>query len=288
MISIVFCFVYMFMIYVPFRVLLLKRFKKMKRFRLLSTLFIWLIWLVWFWYCWFLITNRGDSMTQIQIPWNWEVLVEDVCISFSNSNCFPNLKIYNSNGDLIWSNFPSFNTSDVWICFIWWQYRVVNAKLWSCYMNSWKYTDYWFCSCPTCEEQYTSEECQQEYSLMPISSCNSEYCWLNWLCPEYTWSTISELYINWINHLWAPIINLVFPLEQAWDYSYTWDIMNINLSWENNVDYEYMDNIIRTQNSKPNTTDLNNIVSVLLPKFVPWLVIILFILFVFRFIKKIF
>lgn len=144
------------------------------------------------------------------------------------------------------------------------------------------FSEWWSCT------NYTSEECQQEYSLMPITSCNSEYCWLNWLCSEYTWSTMSELYINWINHLGAPIINISIPLEQAWDYEYTWDVMNINLSWENNVDYEYIDNIIRTQNSKPNDTDFNNIVSGLLPLFVPWLIIITFLIYLFRFIKKIF
>lgn len=150
------------------------------------------------------------------------------------------------------------------------------------YKNNWFVDPGWSCT------NYTSEECQQEYSLMPITSCNSEYCWLNWLCPEYTGSTMSELYINWINHLSAPVINLLIPLEYQWDYEYTWDVMNINLSWENNVDYEYIDNIIRTQKSIPDSSDFENIITNLVPLFVPWLVIILFLIFIFRFIKKIF
>lgn len=267
------------MIYVPFRFLLLKRFKKMKRFKLLSALFVWLIWLVSFWYCEY-VTTTSLSITFQKWQHNFPFWTYD-CLFFVNVPS--SVTIYSST----WYNLWTLAKNSV-VCNIY-DTPYYNAP------SASAYTAYWFnlwieeCEeCQTCEDQYTSQECQQEYSLMPISSCNSEYCWLNWLCPEYTWSTMSELYINWINHLWAPIINLTFPLEQSWDYNYTWDVMNINLSWENNVDYEYMDNIIRTQHSTPNNTDFNNTISWLIPLFIPWLVIILFIIFVFRFLKKIF
>lgn len=324
MISIVFCIINVFSINVFVRFLLLKRLKKMKRFKLLGALFVWLIWLVSFWYCWtittylkwqtithdwsnnniifactnVLTTASSDVQSSFSVTYsfdsfnvNWTVFL--LCANYSQYNW----SLMDISSMWIWNKFSQNLTytftksqSNKWVGYCCLQinwYNVTNLTYWD-YSVTFDTNNVPAPDCPVCEEQYTSEECQQEYSLMPISSCNSEYCWLNWLCPEYTGSTMSELYINWINHLWAPIININIPLEQARDYEYTWDTMNINLSWENNVDYEYMDNIIRTQNSKPNTVDFNNIISVLLPKFIPWLVIILFILFIFRFIKKIF
>lgn len=268
----------------------------MKRFKLLGTLFVWLIWLVSFWYCGFVIFHNAEySQSSVSAWWLYTAVGSVLCWRFTTNSCNNNWTILDEN----WNYLADMYDWPIMCIWTWQSFK--NNTSSSCNFRSyWGWSTWEFggscptCpDCPTCEEQYTSQECQQEYSLMPISSCNSEYCWLNWLCPvttwsDCTWSVMSELYINWINHLWAPIINISIPYEQVWDYSYTWDYMNIVISWENSVDYEYMDNIIRTQNSKPNTVDFNNIVSVLLPKFIPWLVIILFILFIFRFIKKIF
>lgn len=281
----------------------------MKRFKFLGALFVWLIWLVSFWYCWTLTLEWSVDKPNLTA---WSELFH---LTYRNS-------WWTKWSFNIVCRFPNHNWSSVqmdvvlsseWNTYNWsykfWNYFNVSSSSSTSYFDllvknnvatSSTYNFTYTCvitsslipeaSCPECPvcEQYTSEECQQEYSLMPINSCNSEYCWLNWLCPEYTWSTMSELYINWINHLGAPIINISIPLEQAWDYEYTWDVMNINLSWENNVDYEYIDNIIKTQRSTPDDEDLNTIVSWLIPLFVPWLVLIVFIIFIFRFIKKVF
>lgn len=128
------------------------------------------------------------------------------------------------------------------------------------------------------------------------SSIDSNYCELNNLCPVYTWDSEdlswvnrSILHINWIEHVWAWFIDITIPEEFDWNYLYTWnwDVFELNISWYN-VDTEYIDWIITTQKTLPNKEDFNNTISWLLPWFVPWLVIVLFLYFVFRFLKKVF
>ena len=140
----------------------------------------------------------------------------------------------------------------------------------------------------------TSLECQTQYSLIPISSVDSSYCQSNNLCPSCpvcpeVSSWFSNVYINDIFHPSAFNIIINIPEEIDWDYAYTgsWTNLNIDVVWYN-VDYTYINDIVDTQNYKPSWEDLTNIVSSVLPLFVPGLVIILLIYFIFRFIKKIF
>lgn len=115
-----------------------------------------------------------------------------------------------------------------------------------------------------------------------LSSCLSNNCpvsswWINW----------SSLFINWLQHNSAPYISVSIPEEIAWDYTSTEEEFDLAVSWYN-VDTDYIAWIIVNQNSKPSQEDLNKLISEVLPLFIPWLVIILFIYFAFRFIKKIF
>lgn len=114
------------------------------------------------------------------------------------------------------------------------------------------------------------------------------------ICPIYTWNEESSwnwsaLYINDIQHIWAPLINITIPEEFDWDYIYTWnwDEFDLDIKWYN-VDTAYIDWIITTQKTLPNNTDFSNIISGLIPLFIPWLVIIACLYFIFRFIKKVF
>lgn len=118
-------------------------------------------------------------------------------------------------------------------------------------------------------------------------SINNDLTW--WIC---TWDIIwewdwSALFINWIQHVWAPLINITIPEEYNRNYTWTEEVFDLSVDWYN-VDYEYIDNIINTQNSKPNSNDLTIIISQLIPLFVPWLCIILLLYFIYIFIKKIF
>lgn len=121
-------------------------------------------------------------------------------------------------------------------------------------------------------------ECQTEYSLVPVDT----------VCPVNENPDWSAVYVNEIQHIWWPTINITIPEEYAWDYNY-WNDSGLNIVISGfNVDYEYMDNVINTQKTLPNDIDFNNIVSSIVPLFVPWIVIIFFLYFVFKFIKKIF
>ena len=143
----------------------------------------------------------------------------------------------------------------------------------------------------------TSFECQQNYDLIPISSVDSNYCEINNLCPSWWWECIegswfSDIYI-YSNNRYFPLtwtnsvfINLPQYLNYNYDYSNWWNDLDIDLWYS--VDDSYLSSVKDLQLTTPNQVDLNNIVSWLLPLFVPWLVVILFLYFVFRFLKKIF
>ena len=125
-------------------------------------------------------------------------------------------------------------------------------------------------------------ECMTNYSLVPIDSvvCSSGSDWS-------TWTQWSALYVNEIQHNSAWIVNITIPEEFNWDYTWNDEQFDLVISWYN-VDTDYIAWIIENQTTLPNDIDFNNIVSVLLPLFVPWVVIILFIYVVFKLLKKVF
>ena len=142
---------------------------------------------------------------------------------------------------------------------------------------------------------YSSQQCQTEYNLIPIEDVDQNYCTTNNLCPSW-WTPsdcpnvwVSNLWINDIFHPWAFNIYMNIPQELDRDYAYTNSWANFNLDIVGyNVDYDYIDWVVDSQNYKPNSDDLSSIVSQIIPLFVPWLCIILLLYFIFRFIKKIF
>lgn len=130
------------------------------------------------------------------------------------------------------------------------------------------------------------------------NSIDHNYCENNNLCPIYTWDSWScnnswdvsrsSVYINDIQHLWWPNINISIPEEISWDYDYNVNNdMSIDIEWYN-VDYDKINWIVDIQKYKPTSDDFTRLVSESVPLFVPWLVIILLVYFIFRFVKKIF
>ena len=280
--------------------------KRLIKFWLVSLLS--LIWFVGFWYCSYNIYNSSTSYVQA-----WET--KDFpswgmnCLLFKSSSCLNNAELLDSNWNLI-----TWMAISQMLCFDWtWQYT--NNYTSRCTVDTWSISS--SCpTCPTCPSQYTSEECQTEYWLVSswvlnecisdLDNCQSSITWYNNSltscsnnlnncttnlnnclvanCGEVQWSA---LYINQIQHVSAPIINIDIPEE--YNRTYTWDENSFDLTVEwYNVDYEYIDNIITTQKTTPNSVDFNNIVSGLIPLLIPWLAIILLLWFIFRFIKKIF
>lgn len=134
---------------------------------------------------------------------------------------------------------------------------------------------------------YTSEQCQQEYSLMPIDSCNSEYCELNWLCEVIWWSWSSTLYINDVRHESAPFIYVNIPEEFKRDYL-TWEQeFTINVEWLN-WDQDYINWIIDVNSYRPTSEDFTQTFVWWLTLIFPYIIITAVILFIRRFIRKIF
>lgn len=149
-------------------------------------------------------------------------------------------------------------------------------------------------TCETCEEQYTSSQCQTEYSLIPISSVDSSYCITNWFCPssnltweDLTWLNWSALYINNIQHLGKPIINITIPQEIDWDYVSTGDYFNLDVSGLNG-DEEYIQGIIDINSYRPTSEDFTKTFVGGLTLIFPYVILALFIVFLRKLIKRIF
>lgn len=173
-----------------------------------------------------------------------------------------------------------------------------------------------FSSC-SCDPQYTSEQCQSVYWLVSswllntcqsdLNSCQSNTSWFNDLlnncnsslnacnssltsclqnnCPVISWDIQwSSLYINDIQHEWSPIIDITLPEEISWDYSRDDNIFSVVVSWYN-VDTDYIDWIIRTQNYKPTSEDFTQLVWMLAP-YSKYLLFLLFIFIIWAWIKK--
>lgn len=202
-----------------------------------------------------------------------------------DTNCF--FSVSSNNLVYIKYNWVAINQLSTWYyCFLDTSlvyFRKVNA--W--YTHSDLIFFDWFystgCNCQVCEECQECPTIDTNYCV-ENNLCPSSW----WDCPIYTWdSNWSSLYINDIQHESAWTINITIPEEYSWDYTNENDEFNLDIIGYN-VDTDYIEWIITNQTTKPNQTDLNNIISWVIPLFIPWLVIILFIYFVFKFLKKIF
>lgn len=159
------------------------------------------------------------------------------------------------------------------------------------YTRNWTTVYFTWQAIPECEECPESPSCPSTWEILSWyileSSIDSSYCIWGWFCPiDSTWSNWSSLFINWIQHESYPMINIDITDNVPWDYSINNDVFDLDV-WEA-YDQDFIDWVIDSQKTLPNKTDFNNTISWLIPLFVPWLVIILFLYFTFRFIKKIF
>lgn len=231
------------------------------------------------------------------------------CFFVSSSVCaWNNLKVYSSDvNNNIWDYLFDLSTtkyycvSDEYVVFknnrdnylscTVYTFNLDNSWWW----NSCDYSEYesqistlsW--SLSTCQWLYSSLESDYDLLSWNYLICTSDLntCIQNWWSSwsgEFQWSS---LYINNNQFLWNKNIFVNIPQEINYSYSNTWDNAEIDIVWYN-VDTEYIEWIIDIQTNKPDKVDLNNIITWLIPLFVPWFGIILFIYFVFRLIKKIF
>jgi len=142
--------------------------------------------------------------------------------------------------------------------------------------TNWYYAYYWYFFWDSFMKQfypdYTSQQCQSEYNLIPINEVDSAYCESNNLCSS-SWSPtdcpnvwVSNVFINDLFHPWAFNIVMNIPEEIDWDYAYTnsWENMNIDV-FGYNVDYEKIQSVVDLQNYKPTDEDFTEIIWILAP-----------------------
>lgn len=223
---------------------------------------------------------------------NYYVAWQSSCPSANEICPNVNLRITNANDNNLWTwlrltNYAS-DTSVFSNIYYSWNLQFSQSN-WNLLMT-----------CPSSDCSYYENElseCLSDYDVLwqDYDSCISELnictpalsnCLSGW-SSDLSWTNRSALFINDIQHIGNSIIDITIPEEINWDYYNTWDIFELNVSWYN-VDTEYIANIIENQKTYPSDVDFNNIITDLIPKFIPWLVIILFLYFVFRFVKKIF
>ena len=251
---------------------------------------VWLLSVVSFWYCndyvSLIIERQQVSFTSYES----KEFPAWTCFQRAYSN-YINFDGLDLSWNVVWDDLESMSDKTAWtyqyVCLL--QSGLVHYK----YSNTnvpFYYYDFSFLV-------WDSSSCPDTWEILSWYILESEidnlYCENNWLCSLInSWDVIgswnwSSLYINDIQHESAPLINLTIPEEFEWDYTNENDEFNLWISWYN-VDTEYIDWIIRNQTTLPNKTDFNNTISWLIPLFVPWLVIIASLYFIFRFIKKIF
>lgn len=145
-------------------------------------------------------------------------------------------------------------------------------------------------SCPECETCPTTWEILSWYILE--SSVDSQYCVENELCPISTWSVTtwdsnwSALFINWIQHASAPLINVIIPDNVYWDYDSSEEEFILDIG--SGYDQEYIDWVIDVQSYRPTSEDFTQTFVGGLILFTPYVVVLLFVILVRRLIWRIF
>ena len=162
--------------------------------------------------------------------------------------------------------------------------------------------------CPSCsscdyswyilESNVTQNYCTNRYqNLIPESDITSSYCEVEfWLidpvnCPSgWSWTgdvQRSALYINNVQYLWSP--NIYVNVNDILDYSMTY------VSWSAIIDVEgykadtwYMADILTVQEYHPSSEDFTVAFVSFLTLWLPYVVVILFVVFVRKLIRKIF
>lgn len=185
------------------------------------------------------------------------------------------------------SNFiwiTSFNISSLWIP-DWVSIDYTCTFEWDNVYSVWGWT------CPECPEVNTWEILSW-YILE--SEIDTNYCVWNWLCPNECWSwtdfswdlQYSNIYINSILHPWKQNIFVDIPDYITRDYSSTGDDFNLYVwSW---YDVEYIESIIDINSYRPDSEDFTNVFVSGLTLIFPYIFILLLIVFIWKFIKRVF
>lgn len=171
---------------------------------------------------------------------------------------------------------------------------VINWYIWFIETsNFWDLVD--INNCPSTE--YTQLQCENEYNLIPESSVTSAYCeeTFNLIDPESCPSSWWTWDINWSNFFvnshqinGASNIYLWLPEFLTWDYTYIDNWSTLEIDVENEWNPEYIEDILTVQTYHPSSEDFTQSFTWTLVLLMPYIIITLFIIFVWRLIKRIF
>ena len=232
-------------------------------------------------YCFY--ANYNTSTRKFNITYQW--ITVNVPIS-SNMICFSPDNNYNSfDYEFIGSSYNVLN-----------YLRIYEAEICD-YSDYVPVSDYNSCLSDLNIATWNYQTCQSSISwyVNSLNNCSSNLnscstslssC-LSANCPNNTWNiSRSALFINNIQHIWAPIIRMTIPEELSWDYAYTDSGNNMEIDIEGyNVDYDKINNIVDIQSYKPTDEDFSNIIW-LLADYMPILIIFVWLLFIYKFLTK--
>lgn len=219
------------------------------------------------------------------------------CILFTNPSCASKSKFFDTNNNEITATKSTYalicNTYNTNIT-----YQNTYTSSCSTYYFSWLLTQIQdLKTCPTCPDQYTSLQCQTEYNLIPIEDVTKNYCEVNFDlidpldCPSSpSWSgdvSRSALYIDNVQYSGAP--NIYININDLLEYSMTY-VSGSAVIDVNGYSYDtwYMADILTIQEYHPTSEDFTTSFVSFLTFALPYVVVILFVVFVRKLIRKIF
>lgn len=201
-----------------------------------------------------------------------------MCIWPTNSNCWVYTKIFINSVQVDW--FPAWqNHKRLW-CWNW-NINFVNwhTNWYDCTYNVYTFSGFNL-NCPECQE---CTICPTTWEVISWS-VDTNYCVENDLCPVP--SNFSQLFINDIEHPWTPLINVSIPDYITWDYvTSSWQFDLYVWSW---YDEEYIQSIIDINSYRPDSGDFTNIFVSGLTLIMPYIIIVLFIVFVWKLLRRVF
>ena len=239
-----------------------------KLFLLLFSLFVW-----------FLTFCSADDFTRytwtyVNIRSNQTFNFDTWFCSIFSSDNFASFDFYKTDWTLI-TNWSSKALMDV-LCFdVPWYvlntYWSTLALQYSYILNS--------CDCPECEI------CPEIDTWSILSwSCDTNYCVENDLCPVP--SNFSQLFVNDIEFPWKPLINVNIPDYITWDYSSS--DTGFDLYVGSGYDEDYINSIVDINSYRPTSEDFTTIFVSGLTLIFPYLIFTLFLVFMWKLIKRIF
>lgn len=271
----------------------------MKKFIL--SLFVWLIWLIGFWSCfdyivswttWFTFSQNQNYRIVLWNSTDYKYYFSDYWLWCNQTTDFTDtISVYTSSWEFISWLTPS-------LCIVWWWngvYLYENAENTerNFYMRYINIPFERFGGCPSCpstwdilswyilESDITQNYCEVEFGLITPENCPSYWSW------EWTWEIMwSSFYVNDEQILGGANIYLTIPDYLKWDYTYVDQDLEIDV--ENEGDEEYIQGIIDINSYRPTSEDFTDIFVSGLTLVMPYIVIILFIVFVWKLIKRIF